>query len=195
MNTIRKLTAVVIMLGAIGAARAAIMEYTDQASFEANTSTLTTVDFSDEFPAGDWTSTGPNSDWNNVDAMLLGHGSYNSYIQFPDAPVSAVGLTLYNNQDPQTIPYTRIGLLVDGVETTFDLEPAYKTAAEGTFYGFIADNTITQITLHKSGDPTESYGSAAVTEMSYGVPEPSTLALLAAGSLAAIRRKKSVVPA
>lgn len=189
-------------------AQGALTMYTEEAAFQAAAGSLTTVDFSDVLTPNVWfegkpQTYGPSGNevvinnpdniyalgagaWGNTDAMLVGHGGYLTTLTFNAGGIKAVGLYLARlDSSPEVV---RIDVRVNDVENLFTLSVNYKTAETGTFYGFIADGEITSVGLLAQAMP--DYTNATVCEISYGVPEPATLALLAAGGLGVVIRRK-----
>lgn len=191
-----------------------IVSYTDEAAFNAAVGAMSTVDFSNEFAAGNWgvlpdvSTFGPAGNqisaanaaagglygigagaWGNGDAMLLGNGSTTTIITFNAGGIKAVGLYLYNHADLDS-PNAQVGITINGVENVFVTVPTSSSSAAGTFYGYIADDEITAIRFVEQDNPDATYTQAGLTQISYGVPEPATMSLLAMGGCGVLLRRR-----
>jgi len=144
------------------------------------------TDPSYDFAEGDWayTTSAPNGLYSGPGVWSVNTAFDPLTIDFTGAPVTAVGGNMWvTDISFATIPGEITVELADGTVETI------PTSDPGNFRGFVADDpiasmTITPVTGGENGWPTldNFYVGAKV-------PEPATIALLALGGLAVIRRR------
>jgi hypothetical protein len=186
----------------VSQASATLVTYTDQATFAAASSNLTTVDYENLVPSGAWdsvplpyTNGGVTLDGNLADPNRVAFRINNTWgftsgvvcvfdsthatptLSVPTGGTKALGVDLVY-ADVETSGYSGFFTLSDGSTQPFALTlPASVGKNVNAFIGLTSSSTpITSVTINP-----ESVGGTWIGGVSYQTPEPGTVVLLATG--------------
>jgi len=103
-----------------------------------------------------------------------------------DVPVRAVGVNVNIGVDIGDDGQEANVLVYDGAQLLADL----TIPTSNDFSAFVGFSTVGDITEMIVRSPSQDYGHfVLIDDLSYGIPEPATLGLLALGGLAVLRRR------